>query len=155
MWCFVRWVTCTHADLGFLMETKLSHDKCTRNCEGYSVHSTRSDGFKGGVALFYCNFSQWTVEGIKAFGPNVLRCSLASGNCRWTCVGVYIPPSESDSATLNFLEQVTRAANHPLIVVGDFNCNLGLSSDPHDEVSSLLSLLDLSDVADHFPHPRS
>ena len=143
-----------HVDLGFLTETKLSHSKYTRNCEGYSVYSTRSDGFKGGVALFYCNSSQWTVEGIQAFGPNVLRCSLVSGNHRWICVGVYFPPSESDGTTLNFLEQATRNASHPLVVMGDFNCDLACSSAPRNEIPSLLSLLHLSDVADHFPHPR-
>ena len=56
-------------DLGVLMETKLSHDKYTQNCKGYAIYSTKSDGFKGGVAVFYCNSSQWTIEGIKAFGP--------------------------------------------------------------------------------------
>ena len=139
-------------DLGFLTETKLSHDKYTRNCEGYSVFSTRSDGFKGGVALFYRNSPQWTVEGIKAFGPNVLRCSLVSGNRRWTCVGVYFPPSETDGATLNFLEQATQNTRHPLIIMGDFNCDLRHSLE--SEVSSFLDISGLLDVADYFTHPR-
>lgn len=63
-------------DLGFLIETKLSHDKYTKNCEGYTIYSTKSNGHQGGVAIYYRNTAFWTVEGIKAFGPNVLRCSL-------------------------------------------------------------------------------
>ena len=59
-------------DVGFLTETKLSHDKYTQNCEGYSVFSTHSDGFKGGVAIFYRNTSQWMIEGEKSFGPNII-----------------------------------------------------------------------------------
>ena len=39
-------------DVGFLTETKLSHDKYMRLCEGYNVCATHSDGYKGGVALF-------------------------------------------------------------------------------------------------------
>ena len=72
-----------HVDLGFLTEAKLSHSKYIQNCEGCSVYSTHLDGFKGGVALFYCNPSQWIVEGIQEFHPNVLRCSLVLGNCQW------------------------------------------------------------------------
>ena len=30
-----------HIDLGFLLETKLFHDKYTKNCEGCTVYSTR------------------------------------------------------------------------------------------------------------------
>ena len=157
-----------NVDLGFLTETKLSdtnnnNNKHSRNCEGYSVYATTTTGAdsKGGVALFYRNSSQWTIEGIQAFGPNILRCSLVSGNRRWICVGVYFPPSETTTttttdhdATLNFLRQATRNANHPLIVMGNFNCDLSYSLAPQNEIASLVSLLHLSDVADHFPHTR-
>ena len=113
-----------HINVGFLTETKLSHDKYTRDCEGYSVYATRSAPFKGGVALFYRNTPQWTVEGIRPFSPNVLRCSIVSGNRRWTCVGMYIPPSDSTGDTLNWLELATENIGDPLIVLGDFNCSL-------------------------------
>ena len=42
-----------HIDFGFLTETKLSHDKYTTRCEGYTVYSTQTNGFQGGVAIFY------------------------------------------------------------------------------------------------------
>ena len=147
-----------NVDIGFLTETKLFHTKYTRDCEGYQVFATRSDRFQGGVALFYRNTAQWTVEGIKAFGPNVLRCSLVSGNRRWTCLGVYIPPSEfasGDGDTLRWIEQATANVVDPLILMGDLNCNpVSPSNSYGDDISTALSLLGLTDVADHFTHPR-
>ena len=39
--------------------------------------------------------------------------------------------------------------------MGDFNCNLSSPSTAYgDDISSLISLLHLSDVAHHFTHPR-
>jgi len=145
-----------HIDLGFLLETKLPHDKYTKQCEGYTVHSTLAEGYhQGGLAIFYHNTEQWTVEGIKAFGPNVLRCSLVSGNRRWTCIGIYIPPSDIIGETLNWLEQATEDGTDPVILFGDLNCNLDFPQGGrgHD-ISSAMSLMNLSDVAKHFPHPR-
>lgn len=145
-----------HIDLGFLTETKLSHDKYTRNCEGYAVYSTRSDPFKGGVALFYRNSPYWTIEGIQPFGPNVLRCSLVCGNRRWTCLGIYIPPSDSGGDTLHWIELATQHISDPLILLGDLNCDLSARSldSCADDLHSLLSHLNLTDVANHFTHPR-
>ena len=146
-----------HVDIGVLAETKLSHDKHTRNCEGHTVFSTKSDGFKGGIALFCRNSSQWTIEGIKAFGPDVIRWTVASGNRHWACLGIYMPPSEfnGNGDTLHWIEEATRNAKDHLIVMGDLNCNLRFAADSHgDDIRSVLSLLNLADVANHFSHPR-
>ena len=144
-----------HIDLGFLTETKLHHDKYTKNCDGYTIHSTRTNGYQGGVAIFYRNSSQWTIEGIKDFGPNIIRCKIVSGNKRWTCIGVYIPPSETDGETLNWLEQATRNITSKLILMGDLNCNFSAPKDERaSDISHAISILNLSDVANHFPHPR-
>ena len=45
---------------------------------------------------------------------------------RWLLVGVYVPPSEyrDGGDTLQWIEQATENASDPLIVMGDFNCNL-------------------------------
>jgi hypothetical protein len=56
-----------HIDFGVLTETKLWHDKYTRYCEGYTFHSTHSGKYQGGVAIFYRNSPQWTIEGIREF----------------------------------------------------------------------------------------
>jgi hypothetical protein len=144
-----------HIDLGFLLETKLSHDKYTKKCEGYTVYATQTTGHQGGVALFYRNSGNWTVEGIQRHGPNVLSCLLVSGNRRWKCIGLYVPPSDVTGETLNWFELATRDVTNHLIVFGDLNCNLACphGSRGHD-ISFALSLLNLSNVAHHFPHPR-
>ena len=82
-------------DLGFLTETKLDHEMYTKRCCGYKVLSTKAASrHQGGVALFWRHkSSRWSIEGVRTFGPNVIRGSLVSGNHRWTLVGAYIPPS--------------------------------------------------------------
>ena len=136
----------THIDLGFLIETKLTHNKYTKKCEGYTVYSTQTDGYQGGVAIFYRNTAQWTIEGVKAFGPNVIRCSLVSGNRRWTCIGLYIPPSDSNGEALNWLELATQDTSDPLILFGDLNCNLDHpKGERGHDISSAITLLNLTD----------
>ena len=85
-------------ELGVFCETKLTNDMYPRECCGYSVVATQAKCHsQGGVALFYrSNASQWTIEGTRAHGPNVLSCSLVTGSRRFSLLCVYIPPSEVD-----------------------------------------------------------
>ena len=144
-----------HIDFGILTETKLPNEKYTHQCEGYTIYATHASRHQGGVAIFYRNSPQWTFEGITEFGPNVLRSTLVSGNLRWTIIGLYIPPSDKRGDTLHWLETATTGVTHDLIVLGDLNCNLHHPRDDraHD-ISDAISLLNVSDVANHFTHPR-
>ena len=43
-----------------------------------------------------------------AHGPNVISCVLVSGDRRWNILGVYIPPSEDNGETVNYLIEAIR-----------------------------------------------
>jgi exonuclease III len=90
-------------DFGLFTETKIPHNMYTKECDGYTVFATRAESSTcGGVALFYRTASlHWSIEGIRAHGPNVISCTLVSGLRRWSLIGCYIAPSETDGATLN------------------------------------------------------
>jgi len=155
-----------HVDIGILTETKLNHDMHTTECNGYCIVCTKAESAHlGGVALFYrssCSTSSfsWSVEGIRTHGPNVISCTIVSGSHRWTLIGCYIPPSEDcslgDDATLLHLQKaVATRALHPIIFLGDINVDLcHIDDDRAENIATFLALLGLSDVSDHFSHPR-
>ena len=145
-------------NLGVFTETKLDHDMYTRHCCGYEILSTKAASrHQGGVALFWRSKSfGWDIEGVHCFGPNVIWCLLVSGNCRWTLVGAYIPPSEDDGSTLSSISQAIQMTHHaPIIFFGDINVDLQrVVSDRDCHIATELHLLGLVDVADGFCHPR-
>ena len=146
-------------DLGILTETKIDNDMYTRDCCGYTVFATHAKSqFQGGVALFYqTENSRWCVEGEMAHGPNVISCVLVSGDRRWNLLGVYIPPSEDDGETMNFVTEAIRyrGSRYPYILLGDLNVDLDRLEDIRgDTIAAHLALYDFKDVGDHFKHPR-
>ena len=145
-------------ELGLFCETKLTNDMYPRTCCGYSVVATQAKSrFQGGVALFYrSDASQWTIEGTRTHGPNVISCSLVTGSRRWSILGVYIPPSEDNGETLTYLEEAVRSrCDHPIILLGDLNINLPRPDDDRSEdISTAMALLGLSDLSNSFPKPK-
>ena len=60
-------------DLGVFQETKCTNGVYTRASAGYRVVAT--DGLsrhRGGVALFYREESDFAVEEVRTYGPNVI-----------------------------------------------------------------------------------
>ena len=152
----LRAMALMRVDLGLFTETKLSHDMFTHQCCGYQVYAMHAKSCsQGGVALFYCDSQNWTIEGVHFYGPNVLRCTLVSGTDRWSLVGMYIPPSEEDGSTLSFFHEAVRSTNHNLILLGDINVDLQqIEDDRLEDIATALTLVGLQDVGNHFPHPR-
>ena len=148
----LRDMQCMHIDFGLLTETKLTHDKYTKDCCGFKVFATKaSSSTKGGVAFFYRSQSDlWSIEGLRAHGPNVISCTIVSGTRQWPLVGCYIAPSEEDGSTLTFVEEaVCTHCRHPLI-----HLNVNLHSDDlnhwDEDIVTALALLGLLDVAPFF-----
>lgn len=148
-------------DLGILTETKLYHTKYSKSCEGYLVEATVSERMKGGVALFYKRDPKgWSIESTKHFGPNVIRATLVSGHKHWNIIGAYVPPSESDGKTLDWITQawLSRPNNRwPTILLGDLNVDLdklgdGISdgTDRRVQTATLIDSLGLSSLRNHF-----
>jgi hypothetical protein len=98
----------------------------------------------------------FVVKGALAFGPNVIRAKLISGNKRWTLLGCYIPPSELNNDTLKFIQlalQHDNDDNDEYILLGDLNVNLHDMQDSNarqDDTAELLLSLGLHDLQDHF-----
>jgi exonuclease III len=113
-------------DLGVFTETKLIKDLHTHGGYGYTVCATESKNtHQGGVALFYKKAKDWHIEGVKTFGPNVIGATLVSGSWRRSIIGAYIPPSEEDGKTLEWIELAAdRLKRNPIILLGDLNVNL-------------------------------
>jgi exonuclease III len=143
-------------DLGVLTETKLVDGTYTREAEGYEVVATEAkSNHQGGVALFYRKTSEnWVIEGTRPFGPNVIRATLVSGKKRWIIIGAYIPPSEEDGRTLDFIQEAAKFdSRYPLILLGDFNVELQQmmnGTERQQETAALISSLGLHDLHRHF-----
>ena len=120
-------------DLGILMETKIDNDKYMQDCCSYMVFVTHAkNSFQGGIALFYCTTnSRWWIEGNMAHGPNVISCVLISGNHHWNIIGTYIPPTEMDSETIQYINEAVQyhGTTNPYILLGDLNVDLDNNHD--------------------------
>jgi exonuclease III len=145
-------------ELGIFCETKLTNDMYPRTCCGYSVVATQTKTHsQGGVALFYrSNASQWTIEGIRTHGPNVLSCTLIVDSRRWSLLGVYIPPNETTGETLTYLaEAVHSRCNHPILLLGDLNINFQRPDDDRSEdIATAVTVLGLLDLSEFFPKTK-
>jgi len=112
-------------DVGILTETKINHDAYSRAASGYTVLATKArNAHQGGIALFYRESDNFHIESPQRYGPNVICFVVVSGQKRWGCIGVYIPPE--DRETLNYvveaLESLPRGI--PKVLLGDLNVDL-------------------------------
>jgi exonuclease III len=105
--------------------------------------------------LFYQTESnQFTIEGTKTFGPNVFRMVLVSGKKQWTIIVVYIPLSETNLETLDYIQTtVQHNRNNKIILLGDLNVNLQKLTNANtrqEETAALLASVGLEDLQLHF-----
>jgi len=156
----MRCMRLMNIDLGILTETKLVQGCHTVSAEGYDiVASAAKSKHQGGVALFYRKSKNFHVEGTRTFGPNVIGATLVAGRKRWRIVGAYIPPSEVDGSTLDFIQAAAAAAatssqHIPLILLGDLNVDLkqvdAIINERQIETAALLSSLGLTNLNNNF-----
>jgi hypothetical protein len=140
--------------LGILTETRLDTDRYTRSAYGYTVFATKTTHFnQGGIALIFTNNSlHFQVESQKKHGPNVVSCSLVTGNTRYAIIGAYIPPT--DTTTLAHISDARNRflGRQPIILMGDINVDLRTPTpNARDtEIMAFLSTLGLEDMSTHF-----
>jgi exonuclease III len=142
-------------DMGIFTETKLTNGRYTREAEGYEVIATEAkSNHQGGVAIFYrTKGKSWVIEGTRCYGPNVIKATLVSGLKRWTIIGAYVPPSETDGKTLDCIQAAARNSNNPIILLGDLNVNLHEMTNANErqqETSALIATMGLQDLSKHF-----
>jgi hypothetical protein len=112
---------------------------------------------QGGVALFYRSNTggNWSLEGIRAYGPNVVRATLVSGEERWLIVGAYIPPSETNGETIGFISTAANSSDHILILLGDLNVDLDkIVNERHAETAGTIASLGVTDILLSFRHRK-
>jgi hypothetical protein len=69
------------ADLGILLETKVTDRIYTRNSSGYSVVALNApSAHQGGIVLFWRSNKSYEVEDWRIRGPNVLTFVLVTGS---------------------------------------------------------------------------
>jgi hypothetical protein len=145
------------ADLGILMETKVTDRIHTRNSSGYSVvASNTSSAHQGWIALFWRPNKSYVVEDWRIRGSNVLTFVLVTGSCQFFAVGCYIPPNN-----LNTLMTIEQAWNecprgHIPLLLGDLNIKLRSPRDERDEQIAKVveDVMGLTGLSQHF-HQRS
>ena len=163
-----RGLAALNIDVAVLTETKLHDNLYTRVAFGYEVLASKAASASvGGVALAIRTDrgKSWDVEDYSTYGPNVIACTWFSGTFRRRLIGVYIPSSEYDGTTLNFLSEALEETQVPAIVLGDLNANVRETGEagrrgPLDEggprerrqaeILSILSSFTLQDVGRGF-----
>ena len=157
----IRCMSQMNVDIAVLTETKFHNNMFTKSFGGYTVDGTiTSNGRTGGIALIHRASKGWGLESTRFFGPNVVRTTLVSGQRRWFIIGVYIPPSEEDGSTLDFLTEAYVSINNPrwpVMVVGDLNMdprnpagNHAVGIDRRIETDALITSWGMTSMADHF-----
>ena len=98
------------------------------------------------------NGGAWHLESTKHFGDNVIASTLVMGQERMTIVGVYIPPSETDSRTLHQLEKaLKKRRSDTTIILGDLNVELDNRKDARSvEIAEVINGFNLRNLAKHF-----
>ena len=141
-------------DIGILTETKLTAGIYTRYSSGYHVRATEASSHnKGGVALFWRDRPNWSVESERCHGPNVISCELKTGGRRHLIIGAYISPSEEDGSTCTHIVAAReRCTSICALVLGDFNVDLanpGITTRDAD-VIGCFSNLGLDNMVEHY-----
>ncbi len=127
-----RGLAALNLDVAVLTETKLHNNVYPRLASGYEIiASVAASASQGGVALAIRTDrgKSWDVEDNRTYGPNVIACTWVSGSIRRRLIGVYIPPSEFNGATLNYLSEALEETDVPVIVMGDLNANVRMTGE--------------------------
>jgi hypothetical protein len=134
--------------LAVVTETKITDVRHTHLASGYKILASRAASHnQGGIALLWKeNHRGFEVESAKIVTPNLLTFLLVTGNERFYCMGVYIPPTDTMG-----VEDLRAAWDACLdgcmpLVLGDLNINFGDPRDKRDEV--ICDLIDDIDLVD-------
>ena len=148
----IRGMKASNVDICFLTETKLTDDKFARERDGYVVTATTAASTaQGGVALVHRESRAWHLEGVRIFGPNVIRAVLVEGSRKTTMIGAYIPPNETDGATVGWIEKACEGDERPKILLGDLNVRLNSPRDAREvDIATTMANLGVESVHEKF-----
>jgi hypothetical protein len=83
--------------IAVVTETKITDARYTRLTSGYKILASKAASHnQGGIALLWMeNHQGFEVESAKFLMPNLLTFQLVTGDERFYCMGVYIPPTDT------------------------------------------------------------
>jgi hypothetical protein len=139
--------------LAVLKETKLTDNRYTRLASGFKILTSKATSHnQGGIALLWKeNHPGYEVELARIATPNLLRFQLITGDERFYCMGIYIPPT--DTMGVEDLRAAWEACPEGCIplVLGDLNINFSEPRDEREEViRDLLDDINLIDTSRQF-----
>jgi hypothetical protein len=143
--------------LAVVTETKITDAHYTRLASGYKILASRAASHnQGGIALLWKeNHQGFEVESAKFLMPNLLTFLLVTGDERFYCMGVYIPPT--DTMGVEDLQAAWEACPEGCmpLVLGDLNLNFGKPRDKRDKIiCDLIDDIDLVDTSRRYAPRR-
>jgi hypothetical protein len=142
--------------LAVLTETELTDDHYTRIASGFKILATKATSHNQGVIalLWKENHPGYEVELAQIATPNLLTFQLITGDERFYCMGIYIPPT--DTMEVENLRAAWEACPEGCIplVLGDLNTNFSNPQNKREEIiRDLLDNINLVDMLRWF-NPR-
>ena len=135
-------------DLAVMTETKLTDNRYTCLVSGFKILASKATSHnQGGIALLWKeNHPRYEVELARIATSNLLTFQLVTGNERFYCMGIYIPPT--DTMGVEALRAAWEACPEGCIplVLGDLNINFSQPRDEREEV--IRDLLDDINLVD-------
>jgi hypothetical protein len=134
--------------LAVVTETKITNYRHTRLASGYNILTSKAASHnQGGIALLWKeNHQGFEVESAKILMPNLLTFLLVTGDERFYCMGVYIPPTDTMGVEDLWATWEACPEGCMTLVLGDLNFNFGEPRDERDEV--ICDLFDDTDLVD-------
>ena len=138
-------------------ETKITDDRYTRLASGYKILASKAASHnQGGIALLWKeNHQGFEVESAKILTPNLLTFQFVTGDERFYCMGIYLPPA--DMMGVEDLRAAWEACPEGCmpLVLGDLNVNFSEPRDERDEViHDLIDDIDLVDASRRYAPRR-
>jgi len=122
--------------IAVVTETKITDDRYTRLASGYKILASKAASHnQGGIALLWKeNHQGFEVESAKILTPNLLTFQFVTGDERFYCMGIYLPPA--DTMGVEDLRAAWEACPEGCmpLVLGDLNVNFSEPRDERDEV---------------------
>jgi hypothetical protein len=128
--------------LAVLTETKLTDDRYTRLASGFKILASKATSHnQGGIALLWKeNHPGYEVESARIVTPNLLMFQLVTGNERFYCMGICIPPTNAMGVEDLWAAWEAYPAGCIPLVLGDLNIDFGEPRNKQEEL--IVDLLD-------------
>jgi hypothetical protein len=142
--------------MGIFTKTKQIDNTYPTSTQGYTIIATTvKNNHQGGIALLHeTAAASFILEGTCQFDLNIIRTILVTGLRWWIVIRIYIPPSEMDGSTINYLQLAyNHAQNHKVILLGDINVNLyhmRNSNQQQDNIAAIISSKGLHNLRHHY-----